>query len=266
MKLGAAASVGSTIGLAACEKFFEYSPYQENFDDRLDRINEKNIEEIMQIDLQGESSFKIALVADNHKYTDQFVSSIDRIRDLKEIKFVVHLGDFADFGLLKEYRWYEDIMNHLKVPYCTTIGNHDCLGNGFDIYKDTFGSPDYSFVFNNIKFIFFNNVIFELGDREPRFEWLEAELAEGQVYDQTLMFSHIPPYTDQFNERRERIFSELLSKYNIKNSFHGHQHNPENGEFYNDGVNYTVVPWSKLKKYMILDVSPTGVSMETISF
>lgn len=260
------AAVGTSIGLSACEKLFEFSPYQENYDDRLDRINGKNIDKIKEIDLKGASSFRIALVADNHKYTDQFVKSVERIKFMPDVQFVMHMGDFADFGLLKEYRWYEDIMNRHKKPYCTVIGNHDCLGTGLDIYQDTFGNPDYSFVFNNIKFICFNNVIFELQDREPDFAWLEQELIDGQRYDQTLMFSHIPPYTDQFNKRREAIFKNLLRDYGVKYSFHGHQHHFDSTDIYKDGVKYTVIPWSKQKQFVVLDISKTDVAMETIHF
>ena len=47
-----------------------------------------------------------------------------------DIDFVIHGGDYTEFGVTKEFEWAVERLNQLRVPYVGLIGNHDILGNG----------------------------------------------------------------------------------------------------------------------------------------
>ena len=47
-------------------------------------------------------------------------------------------------GETKEFLWARDFLNKLRVPYVCLLGNHDCLGTGFDVYQKVFGSDNFA--------------------------------------------------------------------------------------------------------------------------
>jgi predicted phosphodiesterase len=49
------------------------------------------------------SDFSFAVIADSHSYYDELRDAIKIISMKKDVCFVLHLGDFADCGLLFEY-------------------------------------------------------------------------------------------------------------------------------------------------------------------
>ncbi|MDZ7743897.1 MAG: hypothetical protein U5Q03_19730 [Bacteroidota bacterium] len=43
-------------------------------------------------------------------------SFVDSVNNSNSVDFVIHAGDFADFGLPKQYTWTHCILSKLRVP------------------------------------------------------------------------------------------------------------------------------------------------------
>ena len=86
----------------------------------------------------GKSTIRFIAMGDSQRWYDETVDFVNAVNKRDDIDFVVHGGDFSDFGLTDEFLWQRDIMNGLHVPYVALIGNHDCLGTGAETYKAVF--------------------------------------------------------------------------------------------------------------------------------
>ena len=253
------------ITFISCEKIFEFSPYQANVGDKYKNTTTKNLDKIKQIEINDTAIFKFALIADNHYYYNNFRDAIDDINKNSEIIFVLHEGDITDQGLLKEYEIFYHIMGNLKIPYLTVIGNHDYKSNGGKIYKEMFGEYNYSFVFNKCKFIMFDDIVWE-SDKELDFSWLESELQNDISYNHVFVISHIPPFTDQFDSKMEKRFKDLIFQNNVKLSIHGHNHGYYYNEYYNNDVEYLIVPCPKVRQYCIITVFQDSYIVSNIEY
>jgi predicted phosphodiesterase len=217
-------------------------------------------------DPEDTASFKIALISDSHIRYNDLQDVVNAINSNSEIKFILHGGDMTDGGILAEFLLFQAIMQQLKQPYFTVIGNHDCLASGLGIYEDMFGPEYYSFVAGNCKFIFFNDVIWELQFREPDYFWLRNELVDNDHYSHVFVLAHIAPYSDSFTPLQEKVYSTILDTNNVRLSIHGHHHDHGYSEHYHDGVLYMTIGAVAKRYYVTLAISPDTVIMERIGF
>lgn len=119
-------------------------------------------------------------------------------------------------------------MNDLKLPYLTVIGNHDLVANGRAIYQKMFGKENYSYVYKNCKFVFFDDNIWENTVKDPDFEWLQQELNDNsKEYTHIVLVSHVPYWDEMFFYTQQRAFQIVIENSNTKLSVHGHLHRPE---------------------------------------
>ena len=81
--------------------------------------------------------------------------------------FIIHGGDYTEFGLKKEFEWNDDILSKLKVPYVGLIGNHDVIGNGDQVFRKIFGNENFSFVVSDVKFVCLNTNAIEYDYSHP---------------------------------------------------------------------------------------------------
>ena len=110
-------------------------------------MNLENLENILDYNLSNEDTFQFAIVSDSHIEYPPLEDAVKQINKDDKILFVVHLGDITDGGIYKEYKWTNDIMSELEVPYIMTIGNHDYRSNGLSVYNKMYGNTSFSFVF-----------------------------------------------------------------------------------------------------------------------
>ncbi|MBQ7984348.1 MAG: metallophosphoesterase family protein, partial [Bacteroidales bacterium] len=142
--------------------------------------------------------------------------------------FVIHCGDISNEGLSKEYEFTWDIMDGIRLPYLTVIGNHDLVANGRSIYKKMFGEENYTYVYKNCKFVFFDDNVWENTVKDPDFEWMEKELSDtlGQ-YTHVFLVCHVP-YTDEmFFPTQKHAFKNIIEKSTVNLCIQGHRHHPE---------------------------------------
>ena len=213
------------VTMASCDKVFEFSPYSAFVPNSRKNMTQHNLDQLLSGHVDTVfHPFEIALVSDNHLYYDELEDALEHINQQRQASFVIHGGDMTDGGLIKEYDIFQDLMKQLDMPYFTVIGNHDLLANGRSIYADMFGSENYTFVYNNCKFIFFNNVVWELNYAEPDFRWLRNQLLDSSQYTHVFVIAHIPPWTDQFFLSYFYVYNLLMTDYQVTLSIHGNHH------------------------------------------
>ena len=244
---------------SACDHPFEFSVYEANV--KTDQLNTtaKNLKLLEEVSVNSKE-FKFAFISDVHFFYDQLTDVVNDINKRDDIKLVIFGGDIADQALLREYEIFHDIMSNLKKPYLTVIGNHDYNNNGEIIYKKMFGDYNYSFEFNNNKFILFDDVVWE-SDKELDFDWLSSELKDNSNFNQVFVIAHIPYYGDQFDDELAEKYKSMMIENNVPLSIHGHTHsfNYEEGD-----VSYLTAPAVKQNAYNIVSVKDKGFSVELI--
>ena len=253
------------LATAACERVFEYTPYSSNVrSDRRD-THRKNLEKLRLIESQiaAEDTFKIGLISDSHTYYNSLADVAEQIENDTNIDLVLHGGDMTDGGMIAEYNIFHQLMHDLKAPYFTVIGNHDCLANGRYIYNDMFGPENYSFVFKNCKFVFFNNIIWELNNAEPDYQWLRDELFTNIPYDHLFVIAHIPPWSDQFSPLNTYAYRNMMDSANVSMSIHGHHHDHYFGNYFGDRIPYLVIGSPGKDTWCTLTVTPDTLILET---
>ena len=211
--------------LSSCDKLFEFSLYSAYVASDRQNTTEKNLETLYATgNHEHFEPFRFALVSDSHLFFDELADAVDHINNDGGFDFVLHGGDKTDGGLIKEFDVFQDVMEKLDKPYFTAIGNHDLLANGRAIYAEMFGEENYSFAYKDCKFIFFNNVVWELNYAEPDFGWLRQELYDRDEFRHVFVIAHIPPWSDQFFLSYFFVYSLLMNMNNVTLSIHGHHH------------------------------------------
>lgn len=252
------------VVLAGCEDAFEYSPYAANVKDSYKGIGGENFKLINDKN-QHVGSFKFAVFADSHYSYHELNGAISSVNKQDDIDFVIVNGDMADHGYLKEFELFHERMKNLDVPYLTVIGNHDYRSNGEDIYSDMYGPKNYTLKYSNTFFIMWDNIFWE-SNKNPDFIWLEEQLVNATDYENIIVVCHIPPFGSQFDEENELHYSELMQKYKVKMSIHGHNHSNYHGTYYHDGIDYLVVESIIDEQYAILSVNNNNVDVEIIKY
>lgn len=260
------------LTMSSCDKVFEFSLYSAYVSSDRRNTTAKNLEQLYAEPASTTfEPFRFALVSDNHLFYDELSEAIEHINANSGADFVIHGGDMTDGGLIKEFDLFQDVMKKLEVPYFTVIGNHDLLANGQSVYTDMFGEENYSFGYRECKFIFFNNVVWELNYTEPDFRWLRNELLDSDQYQHVFVIAHIPPWTDQFFLSYFYVYSLLMNDYNVSLSIHGHHHSPY--EYSNDSLPAElrimpnlVIGAPQKGVYRLVDVTPDSVMFQTIKF
>lgn len=213
-------SIFIIVGLYSCEDLIQYSPYDANVSET--NLNARNIDRIPP-HKPSDTVWFIAL-ADVHAWYDELYDATQKINQLKKISFVVVCGDITDAGLIKEFEWYNRVMENLEVPYITIIGNHDYRSNGSVVYKKMFGPTNFTFNIGNYHFIGFDDVVWENNNTMPDFRWLNVNLLDTSSLIE-VVFTHIPPWTDQLALCIAEANQTITRKPNHAIVIHGHEHN-----------------------------------------
>jgi 3',5'-cyclic-AMP phosphodiesterase len=260
----------STLLVVACSDPFSVSPFEISVRQEFKNTTQKNLDKIQLIDSLDGKTFKIALIADTHFHFGSLADAINDMQKRKDFSFIVVVGDLTENGLLKEFEIFHSIMGQSGIPYLTVIGNHDYLSNGGKVYKQMFGTSNYSFTFNGAKFIAWDNIIWE-SEKEADYQWLEETLKNSndgvntQPHNHIIPLSHIPPFDDQFESHRER-FHSLLKENNIMLSVHGHKHEFALDEMYSDGIQFLTVGSPQHRTYTELTITPEDLLVRKIQY
>lgn len=250
--------------LLSCDPWFAYSPYESNVQEAYRETTRKNLELIAALSEDDSKPFKIALLADPHYHFGKLEDAIAHINSNPEYVFAIVAGDLTENGLMQEYVYFHETMSRLRIPYLTVIGNHDYLANGERVYDQMYGLFNYTFVFNNTKFVLFDNNTIE-SEMEPDFQWVGRELVNNGEYHHVIPVSHIPPYDGQMDKYRNQ-YHELLVRNEINLSVHGHRHDFSLEKVFGDAIEYLTISSPQKRTYAELTVSPTVLEVKKIDY
>lgn len=254
------------FSVSACD-LIEYSPNQIVLDADEKDLNKKNID-LLQARPERDT-LKFVLMGDTQRFYDEADKFVKSVNQQDDLDFVIHAGDISDFGLAKEFKWVNDIMKKINVPYVTVVGNHDLIANGPKVYKEMFGPLNFSFIYSGVKFIFYdsNAIEYAYDGTVPDLNWIEKELKDTAVYDWAIPVSHIPPYNPDTDLSKEVAFVNMLAlngKVNL--SLHGHEHSFSEEEKYGNGITYLVSTTVEKKGYAIVTYFDGGFSIEKVYY
>lgn len=256
--------------LWACDNPFSYSPFEARVADEFQNTTTKNLQQIALLDTSARNPFKVALIADIHYHFDNLRDALTDIDQKDSAAFIIVVGDFTENGLQNEFELFHHIMASAGRPYLTVIGNHDYLSNGGKIYQQMFGSFNYSFTFRKVKFVMWDNVLWE-SKKVPDWKWFETSLGEpavdetGGVYHHVIPFSHIPPIDAQL-VAKSQMFHQFLYDNNVNISIHGHKHAFSMEEYFGDGVRYVTIGSPQKRSYALLTITPYEIVVEKIEY
>jgi len=206
---------------AGCMRF---SPYQIDLEDDERDQTAQNLNELDKRP-QPNGSFRFAFVTDTHDGLDEFKDIVDAINRRHDIEFVLHGGDFTDFGTQQEYVWALEILKDLDVPFFVTAGNHDMLVNGPKVFQQMFGPSNYFFDWGGIKFVFFNTNTTELHQDHLDLGWLERTLTNEDPEPPGIVITHHPPDSrPQIPVDETDPYRQIQRDHGVFLNLHGHLH------------------------------------------
>ena len=254
----------------SCKDTFEYSPFVVDFSEENTNINQKNIESLQKD--KTTDTVRIAFIGDSHRNFDEFESFVNAVNNLnnnKPIDFVIHVGDIADFGLPKQYVWGNSYLLNLNCPYFVTVGNHDLVGNGGLAYNEMFGEYNFSFIYNDIKFVFINTNSreYSFNGEVPNISSLDLQLESTNSFSKAVVVFHVPPMDVDFDIKLEENFRLCIAKYNnVLFTVHGHLHHYAEYTPYSDSILYVNVYATDHNKFNIIEISNDKFEVETYEF
>lgn len=253
-----------TISMVSCDELFDYSPYEVRVPHSDRNWNSKQLE-LLKNDTVFKP-FRIALIADTHTEYDFFLDFVKLINEMDNIDFIINNGDVTLSGLSKEFKWYHDIVSRIKYPVVTVVGNHDYLSNGSEVYKTMFGETNFCFIYNNCKFVIFDDIVWENPKGEINYVWLDSVLHNDKNYTHVVPFSHIPPWDEQIDYANMRLMHYMYSSHGIDKSFHGHVHKFMVRHLFDDDTEYVCAPNMKRRAFLMLNFYQDSISYEHVEF
>lgn len=261
-------SVFSICLLISSCSAFEYQPYDAHVTGETN-INNKNITYI-EHNCANKDTIRFAVLSDTQRWYDDTKDCVDVLNKQNDIDFVIHGGDITDFGVTKEFLWQRDILSKLTVPYVVLIGNHDCLGDGQEVFEKVFGKPDFSFRAGDVKFICLNTnaLEFDYSNPIPNFNFIESQLDTSPTEnDKTIFCMHARPYSEQFNNNVAKVFEYYIKRFpQLQFCISAHDHQIEADDLFDDGVMYYASANIHKRSYLVFTIYKKGYNREVIEF
>lgn len=133
--------------------------------------------------------FRIALLSDVQEAIVDVADVYERINQVEGVRFLLGAGDLTQQGTREELERFQRELLRLRVPYFTTLGNHE-LGTSPDLYHDYFGRGNFQFRFHGATFTLLDSASASL---DPSvYQWLDGWLGAARD-DVHVVAMHIPP-------------------------------------------------------------------------
>lgn len=246
----------------------EYHPYDARIKGETD-INAKNIKRIEEI-CSGKTTIRFAVISDTQRWYDETQDVVNVLNRRNDLDFVLHTGDTTDFGATKEFMWQRDILQGLNVPYTVILGNHDCLGDGLEVFQSIFGEENYTFMAGNVRFVCLNTnaLEFDYSHPVPDFTYLE-DLINNKTpgHEKTVVAMHTCPYSEIFNNNVAKPFEVYISRFpGLQFCVYGHGHQIAADDIFGDGVIYYQCSNIKKRNYLVFTITPEDYTYEVVQF
>jgi len=254
----------------SCSEVFDYSNYVIDFENNDKECNLKNENRL--IEEEPGAQIRIAITGDTHRIYDEFDRFVNGVNELDKyypIDFAIHVGDIADFGLPQQYLWGNSYLKKLNIPYFVVVGNHDLVGNGYQAYLEMYGNYNFSFIYNEIKFVFINTNSreFNFNGNVPDINWLRSQLSPSSNYKYAIVIFHVPPTDADFDQELTNEFQKALSENNnVLFTLHGHAHHYERYVPFSDSITYINVFGVQYNKFNVITISDDTFDVEIFDF
>lgn len=257
----------SLLSLSSCKRNFQYSVLEVK--PLANNLNDKAIESIGK--LIPKDTFSFLVISDTQIAYDELEEFVDHANQIStdSVAFVLHGGDFTDYGANFEYNLYYDDIKKLKFPVVATIGNHDMLGNGRTIFSRYFGSEETSFSYGKTAFIVFNSNSRELAfdGSIPNLNTIQQRIEQHADKDNIIFLSHISPVSFDFDQTKTKTLAAMFaSTPNARLSIHGHSHSFDYSILFDDGFPYVVAPTLLKRSYVKVRVSGKTIRVEELFY
>jgi Icc protein len=146
---------------------------------------------------QPESSLRFVVISDSHQSFDELCAFVDDVNGRD------------DLGLRAEFRWTLECLERLRIPYFTAIGNHDTLSNGRQVYREMFGSFDYTFEHGGVRMVLFDGNYADADRPETDIAWLSEATELSPAIHTVIVAAHQrqlgAAYEDMLNDNGVRL-------------------------------------------------------------
>jgi 3',5'-cyclic AMP phosphodiesterase CpdA len=241
----------SAAMLAGC---LEYSPHEVPFSGR--SLHAENL--ALLESRPAPARLRFAVVGDVQGWYDEAWDAIRLLNGVEDLAFVVQVGDFTDLGRSYEFELMAEVFEPLEVPWFVVVGNHDLLGNGPAIFDELFGPRNSDFTCARTRFVLLdtNSREYGFGSGVPDLRWLESRLVPSPDHDRTVVFSHVGPWSGDFDPGLRDAFVSQLGDAGVALSLHGHDH--AYAEYEYDGIRYFVADAALNRTLLLVDELPSG--------
>ncbi len=255
--------------LQSCKKLMQYHPNEVRLEEEHRNLNVKNIARLAAE--PKKRAFRFAVIGDSQRFYDELGDVVQKINTYNDISFVVLDGDITDFGLNREYKWVSRELHKFNIPFLAVIGNHDMLGNGRVLYQQMFGPENFSFEYNDYKFVCLNTNSREVGfdGSLPDTSWLREQVTveNARLEKGIFVFAHVPPTNGDFDPSLSIPYSNILASGNhVLYSIHGHQHSYSSGQPFGPPVNYVGIGSLNKRSFLVINVNENTVEVEQVFF
>jgi Icc protein len=178
-------------------------------------------------DSERPSAFRFALMSDVQEAIDRVQDIYQRMNLEPGLDFLLGAGDLTEHGSAAELSRFQTELEHLNIPYYTTLGNHE-LRQSPSLYQQYFGRCNQSFEYRGVRFTLLDSASASL---DPIvYGWLQEWLAAGAGRLHVVAM-HIPPRDPiglrdlSFSDRNEA--AKLLSRLaagGVDLTLYGHVH------------------------------------------
>ena len=140
-------------------------------------------------DAKDLSPWRFAVMSDVQEAIDRVGDIYAKVNEQKDVRYLVGAGDLTQQGGDDELERFQNELRALRVPYYTTLGNHE-LGHSPTPYQDWFGRASFSYVYRGVRFSMIDSASATI---DPMvYDWLDGWLAaaKGGVH---VVAMHVPP-------------------------------------------------------------------------
>lgn len=264
------------LSLFSCD-YFDFHPYDGKTNSSIKKeYNKLNQERIYGI--HGFSdTIRFVWFGDSGRSLKDLEDCVKHINKNDSITFVLHAGDLTEFGLKKEYEWATAILNKLKYPFLSLIGNHDIIGNGDKLFHKIFGPENFYLRLNDLLILCLNTNALEYDYTKsiPDFDFINAALQKNAYPTEedswkckrTIVAMHAPPGGEQFNNNVKDAFHAKLKEFpSLQFCLYGHTHNYAVNYLFEDEIPYIACDDIGKRSYILFTITPDSYNYELIKF
>jgi len=181
----------------------------------------------IQVEPPGTGPLRLAVVSDVHNNLATFGRFCEQVKAWRP-QMVLCMGDLTRKGTREQF---DEIFGHLsevEVPFYTTIGNHELMGEAAERFNEEIGPGSVAFDVGGVRIVLADTA--GAAFAPDAYDWLSRTLWPRGA-GPALVFAHIPPLepwgtrNHGFSNRDDALrFVQVLSQGRTTHFFAGHIH------------------------------------------